>query len=217
MRHDRTVTLCIVAVIALMLLALGIVLVFTVKSRNALSRAAVREKELNRCLRESNDKLQQLNATLGENNRVKDAYIVQYFDLCSHFVGRLEQFSNSVAGVARTKGLAGVEQLLAKTDSNVELKRFYASFDSTFLKLFPNFIDRLNDLLRPECRVAIGRDGSLSNELRTFALIRLGITDSDRIATFLRRSVTTIYNYRVKLRNAAIADRDTFEDRVREI
>ena len=87
-----------------------------------------------------------------------------------------------------------------------------------FLGLFPDFVEQFNALLEPDKR--IGEDlpaGTLSNELRVFALIRLGVTESSAIASFLRKSLSTVYNYRVKARNAAIGDRDTFEARIMQI
>ncbi len=98
-----------------------------------------------------------------------------------------------------------------------ELKAFYRNFDTTFLKLFPTFVDDFNKLLKPDERIVLNKDGLLNTELRIFALIRLGITDSVKIAQFLRYSVTTIYNYRVKTRNKALGNRKELEERVMEI
>lgn len=210
--------------ISLLSVFLVAALILTVRSRNDVGKAADREKELNRRLRKINGELQDLNGELqamngriAESNRVKDAYLVQYFNLCSYFIGCLEQFKNSVSATAKTKGIEGIEKLLARTDDDRELKKFYSNFDSTFLSLFPGFIDQFNALLASDRQVTLNRDGSMPNELRTFALIRLGVDDSDQIAEFLRRSVSTIYNYRVKMRNSAIGPRDQFEAKVKEI
>jgi len=54
----------------------------------------------------------------------------------------------------------------------------------------------------------------LSTELRIFALIRLGVTDSNRIAHFLGYSLATVYNYRSKMRNRAVGDKEAFEKKV---
>ncbi len=89
--------------------------------------------------------------------------------------------------------------------------------DNTFLKLFPTFVDDFNALLRPGEEVLPKKTGHLNTELRIFALIRLGITDSVKIAQFLRYSVTTIYNYRTKLRNKAACDRNMLEEEVQRI
>lgn len=98
-----------------------------------------------------------------------------------------------------------------------ELKLFYRNFDTTFLKLFPTFVADFNRLLTPDGQIILKKEGQLNTELRVFALIRLGITDSVKIAQFLRYSVTTIYNYRVKTRNKAVGNRKELEDKVMEI
>lgn len=217
MQCERDIQRWFVVGISLLAICLVGALVLTIRSRNAVGRAAVREKELNSRLREINRELEAMNGRISESNNVKDAYLVQYFNLCSYFVGRFDEFRGNVSAAARSKGLAGVEKLLAAADDDRELKKFYSNFDSTFLSLFPGFVDNLNRLLAPDKQVALNRDGSMSNEIRTLALIRLGLTDSEQIAGFLRRSVSTIYNYRVKMRNAAVCPREEFEDKVMEI
>ena len=96
-------------------------------------------------------------------------------------------------------------------------KEFYADFDSTFLRLFPTFIDEFNALLTEPARIVPHTEGSLTPALRIYALIRLGVTESASIAKFLRYSNSTIYNYRTRLRNAAACPRDEFEARVTAI
>jgi hypothetical protein len=99
-----------------------------------------------------------------------------------------------------------------------EAKLFYDRFDKFFLKLFPNFIEQFNELLEPDKRVGTRLEpGKLTNELRIFALMRLGVEEPAKVAKFLRRSPSTIYNYRIKMRNAAIGNRDDFEKNVMKI
>ena len=98
-----------------------------------------------------------------------------------------------------------------------ELKEFYANFDKTILQLFPTFVEDFNTLLAEGEQIYPKVNERMSTELRIFALIRLGITDSVKIAQFLRYSVTTIYNYRTKVRNKAAGDRDQLEQEVMKI
>lgn len=202
-RSRRVLYVALGCAIALLSVVLGVLLVWVWRKRNTLS--------------DINGRLESLNKSLSESNRVKDAYLVQYFDLCSEFVEALDRFRSNVSSTLRLKGVAGIEKLLAANGDDRELRRFYANFDDTFLSLFPGFVDKFNGLLQPDSRVHLGRDGSMTNELRTFALIRLGITDSEQIARLLRRSISTVYNYRVKMRNAALCPRGEFEDRVKSI
>jgi hypothetical protein len=98
-----------------------------------------------------------------------------------------------------------------------ELEELYESFDAAFLHLFPDFVEQFNELLVPEERIMLQKDERMNTSLRIFALIRLGIEDSGKIAEFLHYSVNTIYNYRAHIKNGALADREHFEDRVRQI
>ena len=93
----------------------------------------------------------------------------------------------------------------------------YDYFDAAFLKLFPDFVEEFNALLKPEERIVLEDDCKLSTTIRIFALIRLGIEDSSKIAEFLHYSVNTIYNYRAKVKNGAICERDEFETKVKQI
>ena len=97
-----------------------------------------------------------------------------------------------------------------------EYAKFYQSFDSSFLDIFPQFIEQVNALLQPESHFAPRADASLTTELRILAAIRLGITDSGHIASLLNCASATVYTYRTKLRNAAL-DRDNFEQQVSRI
>jgi DNA-binding CsgD family transcriptional regulator len=98
-----------------------------------------------------------------------------------------------------------------------ELATFLMNFDKTFLQLFPNFISEFSALLIDEEAIQLKEGELLNTELRIFALIRLGIKDSAKISTFLRYSVSTIYNYRSQLKNKAAGPREDFEANVMRI
>ena len=98
-----------------------------------------------------------------------------------------------------------------------ELEELLQNFDSVFLHLFPNFVNDFNALLQPEMRVKPKEDNRLTTEIRIFALIRLGIDDSSKIAEFLHYSVNTIYNYRARIKNGVVGNRESFERQVKDI
>mgnify|MGYP006949411756 CR=1 FL=1 len=100
---------------------------------------------------------------------------------------------------------------------NNELKELYENFDNIFLHLYPNFVEEFNSLLLDEEKFVLKPNELLNVELRIFALIRLGITDSSKIASFLHYSANTIYSYRTRVRNKAAVPRDDFENRVMKI
>ena len=93
----------------------------------------------------------------------------------------------------------------------------YKNCASAFTHRFPHFVDDLNRLLRPEAQLSAEKDGQLSTSIRIFALIRLGINDSSKIAEFLHYSVNTIYNYRARVKKGALGNKDDFENKVKMI
>ena len=105
---------------------------------------------------------------------------------------------------------------ISREQYDAELKNFYKTFDTSFLQLYPNFVEDFNALLKEESRVSVKEGEMLNTELRIFALIKLGITQSSHIASLLRYSVNTIYNYRAQIKNAAKSDRDNFEEQVKK-
>lgn len=214
-QHRRRIMLiCILSLVSTLLVISFFAIQFAYKKTR---KAQENLRAINDKLTDANSNLTETYARIKEIDNVKTAYLLQYMRQCSLHIESLDKFKGGLEVVARTKGIKGVEEMLRKNDHTSDLKEFYTNFDSTFLRLFPDFIEEFNKLLKPECRVGLSKDGSMPNELRAFALIRLGITDSSKIAEFLRRSITTVYNYRVKMRNNAICQRDIFEIKVKEI
>ncbi len=206
------------AALSLLAALLAVAMLRLRRDNRRATRAERIEARTNEELKAANAELRRTNALLHEANDLKESYLCTYIDLCSDYIGRIDEYRRELGGVARSGGAAQLIEIL-KSNARIdrELKSFYERFDRSFLDLFPDFIDRFNELLRPECRVSQPDGELLSTELRVFALIRLGITDSVKIAAFLRRSVTTVYNYRVKMRNAAAGDREGFERRAAAI
>ena len=173
-------------------------------------------QELNEELHDSNSQLKEMNHTLSEANYIKEEYIGRYMDQCSTYLDKMDLYRRSLNKIAAA---GRVEELYKAIKSSQfldeELKEFYANFDVTFLQLFPSFVEEFNALLTEPMQPKLGEQ--LNTELRIFALIRLGITDSTKIAQFLRYSVTTIYNYRTRVRNKAVGERDEFEAKVMQI
>lgn len=163
-------------------------------------------------------RLEQANVQLSASNRIKEEYVGRFMNLCSVYINRLDSYRRAV----NKKITAGqTEELLKMVRSHdlvdAGLKNLYSNFDSAFLHLFPHFVEQFNALLRPEERIELPPGELLNTELRIFALIRLGINDSPRIAEFLHYSINTIYNYRARVKNKAAVPRDEFEDRLMEI
>lgn len=136
----------------------------------------------------------------------------------SESIDKIEAYQTMLQKVARTSNYAKLLQTIKDTEMlDREVEDFNLSFDKTFLGLFPTFIEDLNRLLKPEEQLHVPENNRLTTELRIFALVRLGISDSEEIASLLRYSVKTIYNYRTKIRNKAIGDRTLLEEQIKRI
>lgn len=169
-----------------------------------------------KALREVNRELMDLNSRIQEADKVKQEYIASFLSILSENISESRQYKNHVLKYIRR----GNERFLAEEIESLppideDIQNFYKMFDRTFANLYPNFLDKFNGLLA-DGEAIMPKDGDiLTPELRVFALIKLGITDSSRIASLLHYSANTIYNYKAKIKKKARGDRDKFEEEVR--
>lgn len=187
-------------------------------SRQNLLKVNTQLENLNKELQKINFSLQTANKDLAESNQIKEVYIARFIKLCSTYVDHLDTYRRMVHKKVLTNQIT---ELLHLTRSNSileeALNELYENFDSAFLNLFPNFIEQFNSLLQENEQIRPKKNNTLNTELRIFALIRLGITDSSQIAEFLHYSVNTIYNYRAKVKNKARISREDFEEVIANI
>lgn len=175
-------------------------------------------KKANEKLARSLQKEKQVRLKLQESNRIKDTYLANYMRDCSCFIDKLDNYRKSLQQLAMRNNTEKLFDAIRSTDFiDKEIDNFYKGFDETFLSVFPTFVEEFNLLLKPEGRIIPSGPKRLTTELRIFALIRLGITDSNDIASFLRHSVKTIYNYRTKMRNMSLGNRNELEEKLKEI
>jgi len=187
-------------------------------ARRSVAEMNTRLNNLNGDLKSTNLRLVDANNAIKENSCLKEEFIARYMDQCTLYIEKIDKYQKAISRVAVTKQLDELKKI-SKTlpTSEAEARAFYDNFDDTFLKLFPTFVKDFNALLMPEEAIIPKTQGKLNTELRIFALIRLGITDSVKIAQFLRYSVTTIYNYRTRVRNKALGNRDLLEAELMKI
>lgn len=165
-----------------------------------------------------NRKLSTVNNLLSESNRVKEEYIGRFMSLCAQYIDKLDNYRKMVNKKMKNKELDELFQISKSTElKEKELEELYENFDTVFLHLFPNFIDDFNALLQPEMQIHPKEENRLTTDIRIFALIRLGFEDSSKIAEFLHYSVNTIYNYRARIKNGALGNREQFENKVKTL
>lgn len=166
-------------------------------------------------VKNTNKELQNTYSQLRMTDKVKEEYIARYLNRCRMYLDQLAEFRSSTLRLIKNRHFEEVaNQLKRDLNAKVEQTQFYADFDAAFLTLFPDFVSSFNALLQPEHQLTVKKNGLLNTELRIYALIRLGIHDTTRIAHFLDYSTATVYNYRSKIRNKAICPPEEFEELV---
>lgn len=172
----------------------------------------------NRRLKEINSELSSVNMQLKESNLIKEEYVGQMFSICSDYINKLEAFRKEVSRKLKTGQIEALHKTVdSPTMVQSELKEFYHSFDTIFLNLFPDFVKEFNKLLRPEEQIILNEGELLNTPLRIYALVRLGITDSVKIAALLHCSAQTVYNNRLRIRNKACIPKEHFAETVRTL
>lgn len=193
---------------------------------NAQLNSKVEElSQTRRQLKDANDRLEILYRNvrdeageLAAGNDAKERYIADIFAICSDYISKLDEFRRNIYRKIVAHNFDEVKELTKSHElSHGEIKELYQNFDSIFLKVYPNFVDDFNTLLRPDERVAMKKPGVLTTELRIYALVRLGINDSVKIARFLHCSTQSVYNARMKMRNKSDISKEQFAEAVRRL
>ncbi len=218
--------------ISILAVFLVIAVVYIGRQYRKLRVSQKRLNEANECLNKHreeltiiNEKLHSLNSqlatandSLSESNYVKEEYIGYVFSICSTYISKLEEFRKNINRKLKTGQIDDIKKLTSSTTmAQNELKEFYNSFDTIFLHLYPDFVKDFNTLLQPDKQITLKEGELLTTELRIYALVRLGINDSVKIADFLHCSPQTIYNNRLKTRNKAIIPKETFAQTVMQL
>ena len=228
-KEDLQLFLILVSILSLFLV-IAVLLIWrqmhkVARIRKELYHTNLKLSHLNEELRNSvnqlnstNTRMREVNDELTEANEIKETYIGQFLDLCSAYINKLEQYRHDLNRRVMERKLDELFRMLKSNEMvERELRELFRLFDHTFLRLYPTFVEEFNALLLEEERFPLKSSELLNTELRIFALIRLGITDSSRIASFLHYSANTIYNYRTRVRNKALVPRDQFEQMVMKI
>lgn len=197
--------------------AAGVLLLALAATLAAVVAGRRRQRRLRRGHGELADSHRALIGRLREEVGVKSEYITRFLELSLDSIFQIEQLRHLLLVKARageTDRLLKVLNDPARFDDfrRVCLQRF----DIAFLRLYPDFMQTVNSLIRPEEQIKLPDTEILSNELRVLAFMRLGITDSPRIATILGVSTNTVYFYRNKLRRKAV-DRENFEKAIMDM
>lgn len=203
--------------LAVLTVVLAILARIWVRRSRKLAKMSRELEKSNKSLAMANATLNDLNRQISNASRVKEKYIVNFLQGLSAQISVIRTEDNRFRNLLK-QGKADqlLKELSISGRSEKARDEFYETFDNTFLALYPDFVAQFNALLQPEARV-IPPEGKLTTEQRVFALILLGVDDSKKIASMLDYSVSTIYNYKVAIKNASLGERETFEERVKAL
>ena len=174
-------------------------------------------KKADKKIIETNVALQDTNHKLLEANKIKEEYIGYYFNINSDYLEKIEKFKRSIDKNLMAHKYDNLKFIVNSIDLKKERTELYQNFDKVFLKLFPDFISSFNALFKVEDQIKLSENELLNTDLRIFALIRMGITENDKIAKILEFSVNTIYAYKTKIKNKSIVPNEEFEKKIMAI
>lgn len=207
-----------IIIVSILTLILIIGCIFIIIQNSKLKLIKNQLSKTNNKLLLLNKEINKNNSDLRESNHIKEEYIAQFFDMCSTYIEKIDKLQKSILKKANNNQMTEVIAVLkSNTLIEQEISDLYLNFDTIFLNLYPNFVEDFNSLLKENERIYPKKGELLNTEIRVFALIRLGIDDSVKIANFLRYSIRTVYNYRTKVRNKSRVNRDEFESLVKKI
>ena len=198
----------------IMMGAIVIISIFLAK----VNRQRKRLKSLMKRTKELNIELSDKNSVISEANLIREKYMFRYMYLSANFVKEIDDYRRDLRHTYKEEGIEALMTKLREPEyMYLQYKAFYKLFDEIFLGIFPDFPEKVNSLLKEGKQINIKHKGTLPTELRILAVIRLGMTESRKIAEFLNTSVNTIYTYRTKMRYDSIEGPETFEESIKNI
>lgn len=203
----------LVVMIALVTVALTCIGFVSIIVYNSLKKVRIREA----IVQDKYQHLDNINKRLSEDAHIKEEYIGYFFNVISGYILQLEKIKRQTERKLKTNSYEELLQLAKEIDIKQERENLFYTFDSIFLKLFPNFITAFNSLLKPEDRIWPKDNEILNTNLRVFALMRLGIKDSQTIANILETSISTIYTYKNRIKAKALVHGNDFYDVIMDI
>ena len=186
-------------------------------SNKALKDSNDALKDSNDALKDSNKALQDSNDEFEYTNTKRESMANAFIMLCYQYIERLDNQRKLVIRKIKANQQNELLSMLSSSKRGTEeSQNFFSQFDKIFLSLYPSFVNELNSLLIPEAQIELKEDNELTPSLRVAALVRLGVTESPKIAGILSYSLQTIYNYRSTLKNSAI-DKEHFEENLQKV
>lgn len=209
---EREKTRFLIFIVSLSVLAI-LVIVISVMLFRQLKNLKAKEK----IIEETNAELEAINLKLQEDTHIKEEYIGYFFNVISGYILKLEKLKRSVDLKLSQKRYDHIQLIVDNIQIKKERETLFHTFDHVFIKIFPNFVTSFNSLFKKEDQIWPKNEEVLSTDLRIFALIRLGINDTETISKILEYSEKTIYVYKMRLKAKSLFPGDEFDKRIMEI
>lgn len=208
-REERRfiIFLSLITVLAVLVIAILIILFKQLKKLKA------KEKIID----DKNIQLEKVNERLLEGTKIKEDYIGYFFNVISGYILQLEKIKRSVDTKLAIKKYDDIQIMADKINIKKERDTLFYTFDHVFIKIFPNFIEEFNSLFNKEDQIWPKEHEVLTTDLRIFALMRMGITDTETVANILEYSEKTIYVYKMRIKAKALIHGDQFDQRIMAI
>lgn len=207
---QRRLWIIYAAAVTILLALLCVLVVIIFKQVNKLKNAK-------RIITDAHASLRDMNLKLLESNKIKEEYIGYFLNVNSEYFQKIDKFKKSIEQKITDRKFDDLKFIVNNVNIKKEKEELLKSFDKVFLRLFPNFVKEFNALFKDDDQVKIKDNESLNTDLRIFALIRMGISENEKIAQILEYSVNTIYTYKTKIKNRSIVPKEDFEKRIMEI
>lgn len=209
-RHRDTATTMVNFAVVLLIIALTAIILTIRQLRQA--------HKLNRNLHGEKRESDRLKEQLVEANDIKEATIKTFLSLSASNIIRLSAYRKQVCSMLAREKYAELQKISSATDfGDTETEEFYEKFDNAVMMIFPDFVEKFNSLFKPEFRVTPKKAGRLTPEMRIVALMRLGVESPEAISRLLNYSMSTVYNYRVKMRKRVVDESKDFDDEIKKI
>jgi hypothetical protein len=199
---------------AIVVTLLGIMLAVLIM---VIRRQVKKLQKAQQMITEAHKAQQLVNEKLEEANKIKEEYIGYFFSLDSEFFVKLERLKRTLDQKLADRKFEDIRFIVNNIQLKKEKEELLLSFDTVFLRIFPNFVARFNSLFKEEDQIRLKENELLNIDMRIFALIRMGITDNEKIARILEYSVNTIYAYKTRIKNKSIVPNEEFEARIMDI
>ncbi|WP_462266892.1 DUF6377 domain-containing protein [Mucilaginibacter sp.] len=220
-RQRFIIYLCSTLGLTLLVVIASILLYKQLRQRRAKERIIEQNNaklhQVNSQLKEVNKLVVQANQKFAEDAHIKEEYIGNFFHIISEYILKLEKLKTSIEAKIVQNKLEQIMPLVNSVSIHKERNALYNTFDSVFLKIFPNFITAFNSLFKKEDQISPKDHEMLTTDLRIFALIRLGIDDNESIARILQYTTKTVYVYKMRLKAKSIYPSDEFDRRLMSI